>query len=74
MIAASRLAPGDDPLLTTAEVAALLGVTVTTVKRWSDQGLLRCAKTAGKHRRFSRFEVERFRRRTGGLGNGTASP
>ena len=49
-------------LLTSAEVAALFGVTATTVKRWADAKLLKCEKTLGKHRRFARAEVERFKR------------
>jgi excisionase family DNA binding protein len=50
------------PLLTSADVARLLGVTAATVKRWADMGLLGCARTAGRHRRFAPEEVERFRR------------
>jgi len=49
-------------LLSSAEVARLLGVTAGSVKRWADAGLLRCARTAGRHRRFEREEVERFLR------------
>lgn len=49
--------------LTSAEVGKLLGVGATSVKRWADSGLLPCLRTPGKHRRFLRDEVERFRRR-----------
>lgn len=49
------------PLLTSAEVARLLGVTAATVKRWTDVGLLACVRTAGGHRRFTAEVVERFR-------------
>lgn len=48
--------------LTSAEVAHLLGVAPTSVKRWADAGLLSCYTTPGRHRRFTREEVERFRR------------
>ena len=41
-----------------AEAARLLGVGTSSVKRWADQGLLRCKKTPGRHRRFSRADVE----------------
>ncbi len=51
-----------DKLLTSAEVARILGVTAGSVKRWADLGLLRCARTAGRHRRFDPMEVERFLR------------
>jgi excisionase family DNA binding protein len=53
-------------LLTSTEVAERLGVTAATVKRWADEGLLACARTAGRHRRFDPEEVERFRRERGG--------
>lgn len=67
-----------EELLTSGEVARLLGVGPSTVKRWTDAGDLRCVKTLGKHRRFMRAEVEEFARRTGmplgamGNGNGAA--
>lgn len=47
-------------LLTSAEVARILGVTSGSVKRWADLGILRCARTVGRHRRFDPVEVERF--------------
>jgi MerR family transcriptional regulator, light-induced transcriptional regulator len=50
----------DAKLLTSAQAAELLGVGPTTVKRWADAGLIACVKTAGKHRRFPRAEVERL--------------
>lgn len=46
--------------LTTQEVARLAGVGPTAVKRWTEQGLIACVRTAGGHRRFARVEVERF--------------
>jgi excisionase family DNA binding protein len=49
-------------LLTSTEVARRLGVTAATVKRWADTGVLECARTAGRHRRFDPGVVERFRR------------
>jgi len=52
-----------DEFMTSADVAKLLGVGPTSVKRWADSGLLPCLRTPGKHRRFSREEVERFRLR-----------
>jgi MerR family transcriptional regulator, light-induced transcriptional regulator len=52
-----------DDFMTSAEVARLLGVGPTSVKRWADSGLLPCLRTPGRHRRFSRAEVERFRMR-----------
>ena len=49
-----------EKLLTSAEVAKILGVTAISVKRWADMGLLRSARPAGSHRRFDPAEVERF--------------
>lgn len=47
-------------LLTTREVAKILGVGTTSIKRWADSGLLRCVKTPGGHRRFPRDGVDAF--------------
>jgi excisionase family DNA binding protein len=47
-------------LLTSAEVARLVGVGPTAVKRWADSGALPCIRTAGGHRRFRRLDVDRF--------------
>jgi excisionase family DNA binding protein len=51
-----------DELLTSAEVARLLGVTAATVKRWADAGLIACARTPGAHRRFDATAVAAFAR------------
>lgn len=44
--------------LTTAEAAARLGVSVATLKRWAQSGLLPSERTEGGHRRFRREDVE----------------
>jgi excisionase family DNA binding protein len=49
-----------DELLSTVDVGKLAGVGPTAVKRWADQGVLPCVKTAGGHRRFERREVQKF--------------
>jgi photoactive yellow protein len=49
-------------LMTTRDVADLLGVGVSSVKRWTEQGDLPCVRTAGGHRRFESATVDRFRR------------
>ncbi len=55
-------------LLTSAEVAKILGVTAVSVKRWADMGLLRSARAGGASRRFDPVEVERFLKdRTGAV-------
>lgn len=55
-----------DGLLSTIEVGEIAGVGPTAVKRWADQGLLPCVRTAGGHRRFRREEVELFLHRQQG--------
>lgn len=46
-------------------VAAAIGVSEASLKRWCDRGLLSFSKTAGGHRRISRADVLDFLRRTG---------
>jgi excisionase family DNA binding protein len=46
--------------LSTQEVAALINVTETTIKRWADSGTLPCSKTAGGHRKFLTRDVIAF--------------
>ena len=48
------------PTLSTQEVASLLNVTETTIKRWADSGTLSCSKTAGGHRKFLTKDVIYF--------------
>jgi len=45
------------PMVSSTQAAALLGVHVASIKRWADQGRLRCVRTPGGHRRFVRAEV-----------------
>ncbi|HEX6272746.1 MAG TPA: helix-turn-helix domain-containing protein [Polyangiaceae bacterium] len=52
-------------LVSTAEAARLAGVGTTSVKRWADEGVLECVKTAGGHRRFERATLEAFLRTHG---------
>ncbi len=48
--------------ITTREVADLLSVTDTTIKRWTNSGQLKCVKTLGGHRKYLLSEVENFAR------------
>jgi excisionase family DNA binding protein len=47
-----------DEWLSLSDVAAVLGVHPSTVRNWSDQGLLPVYRTGGGHRRYKRAEVE----------------
>lgn len=47
-------------LISTLEAARLTGVAPSSVKRWADQGVLPCVRTAGGHRRYDRRAIERF--------------
>src|SRR4051812_42648427 len=50
------------PMLTTTEAAEAAAVAPSTIKRWADQGILPFLRTAGGHRRFERFAIERLLR------------
>lgn len=47
----------EDPM-TPREVASAFGVSVKTVVRWHDDGILVAMRTLGNHRRFSRQQVD----------------
>lgn len=49
-------------LLSPKQVAAAIGASESSLKRWCDQGLLQTVKTAGGHRRISVQEALRFAR------------
>lgn len=57
----------NEALLKPAEVANLLGVAPVTVRAWAAKGLFANRLTPGGHRRFARYEVERFARERGML-------
>ena len=46
-----------DPLMTPAEVAAVLYVDPRTVTRWARAGKIHCFRTPGGHRRFLRSDI-----------------
>ena len=49
--------------LSVTQAAALLGVSVGTVRRWADDGALQSRRTPGGQRRFSASDLERFAER-----------
>ena len=46
--------------LSTKEVAHMMAVTETTVKRWADEGMIPCHKTLGGHRKFLLKDILAF--------------
>jgi len=46
--------------LSTSQVARQLGVSLGTVRRWSDLGYLRAYRTPGGQRRFSPQQLDEF--------------
>ena len=52
--------PGRTKLYSTADVARLLRVDASTVKRWADSGKLVCFRTIGGHRRFNLNQIREF--------------
>jgi excisionase family DNA binding protein len=46
--------------LTTSEAARRLGVSLSTIRRWSDMGYLRGYRTPGGQRRFSIQQLDEF--------------
>lgn len=51
-------------LLSPKELAAAIGVSESSVKRWVDDGLIEAHRTAGGHRRIALADAVRFLRRT----------
>jgi MerR family transcriptional regulator, light-induced transcriptional regulator len=60
--------------ISTREAAALLSVTETTVKRWTDSGRLKCMKTLGGHRKYLLEDIEDFAKENGIPVSGVSSP
>ena len=50
------------------EAAAELGVSLNTLRRWSDSGKLTCYRSPGGHRRYRRADVETLLRAEDGGG------
>ncbi|MFL2982793.1 MAG: helix-turn-helix domain-containing protein [Candidatus Neomarinimicrobiota bacterium] len=46
--------------LSSKNVAEILGVNISTLKRWTDNDSLKCTKTAGGHRKFTMQNIRDF--------------
>jgi excisionase family DNA binding protein len=51
---------GSERLLNASEAAEFLGVSTSSVRKWSDQGLVPVYRTPGGQRRYSLTDLERF--------------
>jgi excisionase family DNA binding protein len=54
---------------TSSQAASYLGVSLATVRRWSNSGHLRGYRTPGGQRRFSRAQLDEFVRSLDGGGD-----
>lgn len=50
----------NEQFLSTDDVAKVLHVGKSTIKRWTDEGKLKCFRTPGGHRKFKATNVEEF--------------
>lgn len=63
----------DDPILTTRAVAELLGVAVSTVQQWIENGAIASWKTPGGHRRVRKSSVLRLMQQRAATGAAPAA-
>ena len=47
-------------VFTSSQAARYLGVSLATVRRWTDAGHIGCYRTPGGQRRFSRDQLDKF--------------
>lgn len=47
-------------VFTSSQAARYLGVSLATVRRWTDAGHIACYRTPGGQRRFSRTQLDEF--------------
>ena len=62
-------------VFTSSQAARYVGVSLATVRRWTDAGHIDCYRTPGGQRRFSRAQLDEFiasMQRTGGGADATA--
>src|SRR6202012_1233221 len=57
--------------LSTSQAAQALGVSLGTIRRWSDMGYLQSYRTPGGQRRFSQEQIDKF---VGSLGQQSSDP
>ncbi len=56
----SPRAGGRQLVFTSSQAAKYLGVSLATIRRWTDAGHVSCYRTPGGQRRFSREQLDTF--------------
>ncbi|HEX78803.1 MAG TPA: helix-turn-helix domain-containing protein [Dehalococcoidia bacterium] len=50
-----------DPMLTTSEVARILNLHINTIRKWSNQGILKAYRIGSRgDRRFKKEDIDNF--------------
>lgn len=52
--------PDRQLVFTSSQAAMYLGVSLATIRRWTDAGYVGCYRTPGGQRRFSRAQLDSF--------------
>lgn len=52
--------PDRQLVFTSSQAALYLGVSLATIRRWTDAGYVGCYRTPGGQRRFSRAQLDSF--------------
>jgi excisionase family DNA binding protein len=56
----TRPADHQQLVFTSSQAAVYLGISLATIRRWTDAGHIGCYRTPGGQRRFSRVQLEDF--------------
>jgi len=59
-LAPSTQRPDRQLVFTSSQAARYLGVSLATIRRWTDAGHISCYRTPGGQRRFSREQLDVF--------------
>ena len=65
--------PSRQLVFTSSQAAVYLGVSLATIRRWTDAGHISCYRTPGGQRRFSREQLDGFIASMQSDGTGNAS-
>jgi excisionase family DNA binding protein len=60
MPTSATMSRNDRLVFTSSQAARYLGVSLATVRRWTDAGHVGCYRTPGGQRRFSRAQLDAF--------------